>query len=84
MAKINNQKQENDFLQAITDLQQHVSLETLDRLHTACHDAIAEMQGDLRLLEAVERYDILSHILSLELVSFKAFARKYNEQNKNK
>lgn len=84
MAKINNQKQENDFLQAITDLQQHVSLETLDRLHTACHDAIAEMQGDLRLLEAVERYDILSRILSLELVSFKAFARKYNEQNQNK
>lgn len=84
MAKINNQKQENDFLQAVTDLQQHVSLETLDRLHTACHDAIAEMKGDLRLLEAVERYDILSRILTLELVSFKAYARKYNERNQNK
>ena len=81
----NQQKQENDFLRAVNDLQEHLSLQTLDRLHTACHEAIAELQGDLRLPEAAGRYAILSHILTVEMVAFKAYARKYtNEQAENK
>ena len=77
--------QDNDFLQAVLDLQEHVSIETLDHLHTACHEAIAQLQGDLRLTEAAGRYAILSHILTVELVAFKAYARKYTEQhNENK
>ena len=81
----NQQKQENDFLRAVNDLQEHLSLQTLDRLHTACHEAIAELQGDLRLPEAAGRYAILSHILTVEMVAFKAYARKYtNEQAEKK
>ena len=81
----NNQKQESDFAKAVSDLQEHVSLETLDRLHTACHEAIAQLQIDMRLPEAAGRYAILSHILTVELVAFKAYARKYTEQqNENK
>ena len=83
-AQSNREKQDNDFLQAVFDLQEHLDLETLDRLHTACHEAIAQLQGDLRLPEADSRYPILSHLLTVELVAFKAYARKYNEQNKNK
>ncbi len=83
MSKTNEQKQENDFIKAVLEMQEHVSLETLDRLHTACHDAIAELQGDLRLTEAAGRYAILSQILTVEMVSFKAYARKYTETNNN-
>lgn len=80
--QMNEQKQDSDFLQAVLDLQEHLDLETLDRLHTACHDAIEQLQGDLRLPEAASRYAILSHILTVELVAFKAYARKYT-QNQN-
>lgn len=80
----NKQKQENDFIKAVLEMQEHVSLETLDRLHTACHDAIAELQGDMRLTEAAGRYAILSHILTVEMVAFKAYARKYTETNNKK
>ena len=80
----NQQKQENDFLRAVNDLQEHLSLQTLDRLHTACHEAIAELQGDLRLPEAAGRYAILSHILTVEMVAFKAYARKYTSEQAEK
>ena len=50
----NADKQENDFIKAVLEMQEHVSLETLDRLHTACHDAIAELQGDMRLTDFSE------------------------------
>lgn len=74
------QNQESDFAKAVSDLQEHVSLETLDQLHSACHEAIEQLQGDMRLPEAAKRYDILSHILTVELVAFKAYARKYTKQ----
>ena len=77
------QKQESDFARAISDLQ-GVSLEALDRLHSAAHDVIAELQGDMRLPEAAARIPILGHILTTELTAFKAYAVKYNKQNQNK
>ena len=78
-----NQKQENDFVKAVLEMQEHVSLETLDRLHTACHDAVRELQGDLRLIEAVSRHPILGHLLTVEMVAFKAIARKEIDRLKN-
>lgn len=74
-------KQESDFRQAVNDLQT-VSLETLEALQAAAHNAVAELQGDQRLVEAVKRIPVLSHILTVELVAFKAFAIKYNHKHK--
>lgn len=81
--QMNKQKQESDFAQAVSDLQ-GVSMEALDRLHTAAHEVIAQLQGDMRLPEAATRFPILGHLLTTELTAFKAYAVKYNKQNQNK
>ena len=83
MKPTEQQKQESDFARAVSDLQ-GVSLEALDRLHSAAHDVIAELQGDMRLTEAAAHIPILAHILTTELTAFKAYTVKYNKQNQNK
>ena len=81
--QMNQEKQESDFMKAVNDLQA-VSLETLDRLHSAAHEAIAQLQGDLRLPDAAGKYAVIGPLLTVEMVAFKAYAVKYNKQNENK
>lgn len=77
------QKRESDFARAISDLQ-GVSLEALDRLHSAAHEVINQLKGDGKLTDAATSYPILDHILTVELTVFKAYAVKYNKQHQNK
>jgi predicted transcriptional regulator len=71
---------EGDFVKCVLELAD-IDKEKLDRLHRAAHDVISELQGDMKITEAAARYRVFGHLLTVELLAFKAVAVKYKREH---